>query len=391
MTYKKLAIYFFGLFETKDSGIMATRNLHDHPFDEGTITKLGIFENYIGEWLPVFVMTPYGKELWIFDFFAGTGQDINGVAGTPIRILQQVKKQAGNIFKKECKINICFNEFDKNKFDFMKSYCEQFMENDDELKRLKNNQFLFLHYYNCDFAELFSEKLEIIKVHPSLLLLDQNGMKFTAEKYLSDLEKLSHTDFLYFLSSSYFYRFGETQAFQTNLKIDMEKVKASPYKYVHKSILEQLRSRFQTLKLYPFTIKKGTNIYGIIFGSKHPLAVDKFLKTAWKENKINGEANFDIDEDTEKCQMTLFGDEPLTKIEAFKKELRQNILAGKLKNNKDVYDFTLEHGHLPSHASDELKEMKKEGWIIFEGKSPLINYEQIYKNKKIVTFQIIKK
>ena len=34
-------------------------DLHRQPFDEGTITKLEIFEAYTKEWLPVFVMIPY--------------------------------------------------------------------------------------------------------------------------------------------------------------------------------------------------------------------------------------------------------------------------------------------------------------------------------------------
>ena len=36
---------------------MPTRNLHDHPFDEETILKLEIFEDYLKEWLPTFVMS----------------------------------------------------------------------------------------------------------------------------------------------------------------------------------------------------------------------------------------------------------------------------------------------------------------------------------------------
>ena len=55
---------------------MTAKNLHDHPFDEGTITKLEIFEAYTKEWLPVFVMSPY-KHICIFDLFAGPGYDKN--------------------------------------------------------------------------------------------------------------------------------------------------------------------------------------------------------------------------------------------------------------------------------------------------------------------------
>lgn len=54
--------------------------------------------------------------------------------------------------------------------------------------------------------------------------------------------------------------------------------------------------------LYPFTLKKGTNIYGIIFGASHPRAVDKFLKIVWDKDQVSGEANFDIHDDIEKTE-----------------------------------------------------------------------------------------
>ena len=65
---------------------MPGKNIHKEPFDEGTITKLEIFQRYAREWLPVFVMDKR-KKVNIFDFFAGTGYDGAGVPGSPIRIL----------------------------------------------------------------------------------------------------------------------------------------------------------------------------------------------------------------------------------------------------------------------------------------------------------------
>ena len=371
---------------------MATRNLHAHPFDEETILKLEIFEDYIKEWLPTFVMSHADDDIWIFDFFAGTGRDLNGVAGSPIRILQQINGQAGNIFQKKCKVHICLNEYDSSKFNSLKQCCEQYIGEEKELNRLYNRYF-FLQFHNEDFAELFPRYHSIIHASPSLIFLDQNGMKFLADKYLSDLEKLPQTDFLYYLSSSYFIRFGETNAFQTNMKIDMDKVRQNPYKYVHRSILEQLKERLpqgSKLKLYPFTIKKGANIYGIIFGAKHPLAVDKFLRTVWKKNTINGEANFDIDDDKKKGQLDIWGERRLTKIESFQEDLKQKVLSGELSTNREVYDFTLEQGHIPLHASDKLKEMKKEKLIEYDAQTPLVNYDQVYKKKRIVSYKLTK-
>lgn len=42
-------------------------DLHEKAFDEGTIVKLELFEEYANEWLPTFIMSHY-KEVWIFDY-----------------------------------------------------------------------------------------------------------------------------------------------------------------------------------------------------------------------------------------------------------------------------------------------------------------------------------
>ena len=205
-----------------------------------------------------------------------------------------------------------------------------------------------------------------------------------SDTYLQPLLNAKKVDFLFYLSSSYFNRFGNTDEFKNIIDIDLKKAKEAPYKYIHRSILEQLREKIPIncpTRLYPFTIKKGCNVYGIIFGASHPRGVEKFLQTAWTENNINGEANFDIDDDRNKGQADLFGYVELTKIMKFRQEIRQAILDGKIETNRDAFDFALNQGHLPSHAADEIKLMKKEKLISYNGRSPLVTYEKVYKNK----------
>jgi hypothetical protein len=60
----------------------------------------------------------------IFDFFAGTGYDKNGVEGSPIRILQKIREQTGFISEKRVKIKVFFNELDKEKL-----VCGGFLQN----------------------------------------------------------------------------------------------------------------------------------------------------------------------------------------------------------------------------------------------------------------------
>ena len=374
---------------------MSAIDLHTKPFDQETITKLEIFERYAQAWLPTFVMRPgSGPELCIFDFFAGTGYDINGVPGSPIRFLRTIQEHRGNMFNKKIKVTLYLNEFEpnkkqQNKFIQLKTSCEQFLEAHPGLE-----QIVEVEYSNEDCETLFPKLLPFIAKFPSLVYLDQNGIKFADEKYFLALEKTTTTDFLYFLSSSYFWRFGETEEFKKHLMIAMDEAKRNPYKHIHRNVLNQLRKKLPTsskLKLYPFSIKRDPNIYGIIFGAKHPRAVDKFLTIAWGKNIMNGQANFDIDDDLPPTQMELFSERKPNKIESFQSEVRRKILAKELTNNKQLFDFTLEQGHIGSHAAVVLKRMKADKEVQYDSRSPLVNYESAYKNSKIVNFVVVGK
>lgn len=202
---------------------MAIKDLHATPFDETTITKLEIFEDYAKAWIPTFVMSGF-TTICIFDFFAGTGYDKNGTEGSPIRILKQLKLQIGNIFQKNVKVKIYFNEKDLNKFQQLEKACEDYLNEHKDVERA-----IEMNLYNEDFEELFPKLLSEIKANPSLVYLDQNGIKFLSAKYFLELESSRQTDFLYFVSASYFWRFGESKEFKMHLDLDMSAAKKDPY------------------------------------------------------------------------------------------------------------------------------------------------------------------
>lgn len=244
---------------------MSIKNLHDKPFDESTIAKLEIFEDYAQAWIPTFVMQGI-PTICIFDFFAGTGYDKNGVAGSPIRILEKIKEQIDNIFQKNVKIKVYFNEFNKKKFEILKQSCEGYLEKNKDINRAVE-----IEYFSDDFEDLFPKLLPMISDFPCLVYLDQNGIKFLSEKYFLELEKTKQTDFLYFVSASYFWRFGNVEEFKVHLEIDMNEAKKNPYKFIHRSIIKQLREKLPAdtkLKLYPFSIKRG-QIYTALFSVLH--------------------------------------------------------------------------------------------------------------------------
>ena len=278
---------------------MPYKDLHEDPFEDSTISKLEIFEDYAQAWVPTFVMQGV-PTICIFDFFAGTGYDKNGVPGSPIRILEKIREQIGHIFQKKVKIKVYLNEFEplkkeQKKFELLQNACSEYLETHEDVKRA-----IEIKYFNKNFEDLFPELIVEIKQFPSLVYLDQNGIKYLSDKYLLELERTRQTDFLYFVSASYFWRFGDSKEFKEHLDIDMTVAKKDPYKFIHRNVIEQLRKKLPSntkVKLYPFSLKKGANIHGIIFGASHPRAVDKFLAIAWKRNETNGQANFDIDDD----------------------------------------------------------------------------------------------
>ncbi|MGI6393985.1 MAG: three-Cys-motif partner protein TcmP [bacterium] len=370
---------------------MSSRDLHAGVFDEGTIVKLEIFEQYAQTWIPTFVMQPRFKEIHIFDFFSGPGYDSNNVAGSPIRILKKIKEQIANILKQNTKIVLHFNEFEpqkknQKKFESLKINCEEFRS-----KHLQFKSFLTINYYNKSCEELFFGLLPQIKKYPSLIYLDQNGVKFIAGVYLLELEKLARADFLYFVSSSYFKRFAKTDEFKQILEVDIANLKQVDNRDMHRWLLEQVKLKLPKnteLKLSPFSIKKNSNVYGIIFGAKNYAAVDKFLSIAWKQNGINGEANFDIDDDEPGKQMRIFGNNK-TKLECFGENVKELVLNGKLTNNEMVLKYTYSCGHIPKHAADVIKELKKEGKISYESKFPLLTYDNVFKHKKIQEYKLL--
>ncbi len=317
---------------------MASINLHSKPFDEETITKLEIFEDYAQAWIPTFVMqgTPL---ICIFDFFAGTGYDKSGVPGSPIRLLNKINEQIGHIFTKNVKIRIYLNEFEpqkkeQKKFEQLKLSCEEYLNKNPRLRH-----FLLIEYLNEDFETLFPKLLPTIKKYPALVYLDQNGIKFTSEKYFLELEKSFQTDFLYFISSSYFWRFGNQSEFKMHLDIDMEEAKKDYYKFIHVNIIAQLRKKLPgntKLRLYPFSLRRGPNIHGIIFGASHPRAVDKFLTIAWERNKTNGQANFDIDDEATINQIDMFAGVRRRRLEAFSDTVKAKILSLEIRNNFEL-------------------------------------------------------
>jgi three-Cys-motif partner protein len=368
---------------------MVSRDIHDRPFSKGTLTKLDIFEKYLENWLPIAIHLPYINNINICDFFAGTGKDKAGVSGSPLRISRVIKKFEESIVEKRLQIKVILNEYDETKY---KKLCICIEEEKATLRNLNN--YLSWNLFKDDFKDLFDKEKDLLKNDFNLMFLDQSGIKQVPKDIFLEIESFPRTDFMFFVSSSAFKRFADDESFRKYFPdIDSHVIRKTKQAKVHRHILKYYKDSLpekSEMRLYPFTIKKSPNIYGIIFGTKHPRGVDKFLYIAWERNELNGEADFDIDEDLAANQLSLgFMPPKKTKIQKFEESLKEFILSKRKITNREVYDFTLESGHIPKHARKVIKEMKDEGNINLRGNAN-ISYNKCYKEKVIKIFKVLK-
>jgi three-Cys-motif partner protein len=331
---------------------MPGKNLFRKPFDEGTLVKLKVFKDYFKEWLPVFVSRnpPIWKAVQIFDFFAGPGEDENGEPGSPLIALQIVKSVKDLIMARGITVILHFNEKDAEKFE--------------KLKDLEGNYGYYeVKTYNNDFNSIFLEKYGSMKDSGNFLFFDQNGVKEITKELFNKIIQLKQTDFLLFISSSYFKRFAKTPEFQKYFPFDPSEVAETDYFHIHRKVLQHYKSLIHPNKTYylaPFSIKKGPNIYGLIFGTPHTLGIEKFLSVAWKNDKLRGEANYDID--NEKIDLkapSLFEafNKP-NKRQVFEQNLTDHIINKRLTDKHSVYEFTLNEGFLYRDANAVLEKLR---------------------------------
>src|SRR5438093_2714872 len=100
---------------------MSRKDLFTKSFDDSTLDKLKIFEDYFKEWRPVFIskVVPIWREIQIFDLFGGEGKDVNGIYGSPMRILSVLNENKEYIERSNVKVRVVINEFEKEKFDLL--------------------------------------------------------------------------------------------------------------------------------------------------------------------------------------------------------------------------------------------------------------------------------
>lgn len=328
----------------------------DKPFTEDTNVKLELYREYLAEWFPVFIASyrPFKKVVNLFDFFCGPGMDSEKTPGSPLIALEVLNFFNDHVATTEVEINLYFNDANSEYIEELKTNINNFEFNKEKI---------LIHYYNEDFVELFPKLLSQMDNAANLIFLDQFGIKYINDQRFKALIMLKTTDIIFFISSSTFNRFPDDPNVTEVIGLNSEEIKSENFYNIHRLIHQKYSELIpdgHSYCLAPFSIKKGANIYGLIFGSGHPLGMEKFLDICWKKDEETGEANFDIQGDKKlREQPSLFEeDNKQMKIPSFQDSLKNEIISGNLKSDLEVFLFAINNGFTNKHIRPVIKELK---------------------------------
>ena len=347
---------------------MPQEELEDKPYTEGTLTKLEIFQLYIRAWLPVFTAMPIPtwKRLAVFDFFAGRGRDVNGTPGSAARMLAELKTRSSDIQSKGIQVTMTVADSDATKVQSLVEYLNA--------EGLPSG--LKLDPKVGEFAELFDRYLPILRDSDvaCLVFLDQYGFKEVDREVFLKLTECRTTDFLFFVSTHFLHRFTDHPAVRKYIELE----RPDDYFQAHRAVLDWYRGLIpagREFYLAPFSFRKGSNIYGVIFGSSHPRGLEKFLSVAWQKDRLNGEADYDLNredfrEDEPFLELDMFSKPKKTSL--FEVKIERAIREGMLTTERELFLFCLGNGMLPKHAAPVLRKLKVAGAVecSFESPSP---------------------
>jgi three-Cys-motif partner protein len=351
---------------------MAKQNdIFNKGFDEGTQIKLYILRKYLQKWLPVFISKrdKHWKDIFLYDFFAGEGKDAVGLNGSPLIMVEELMPYCQIISNERLNLNIVLNEYNQKRFASLKQSINNKLSECSRTESCPDSQncILNISIENQEFKKLFSEKFPQIKKTdklPRFMFLDQFGIKQITEDIFKQLVDLKRTDFIFFISSSFANRFAEQPEFKAYLNLSRQLFDPAKPHHCHRIVFDyykQLIPHGTEYYLAPFSIKKGSNIYGLIFGTNHLLGIEKFLNICWGINKNTGDANYDID--NEKINLNepaLFpGYDISNKLQVFKTELKDKIVTNEIVTNVEAYRFAFEMGCLPKHTNEVFKELRR--------------------------------
>ena len=285
--------------------------------------------------------------------------DCNGVKGSPLIAHDIIFTHTHYIRTNNIDMNLYLNDAKESKA-LQKNITDQ-----GKLKRPFS-----LQITDLDFHEAFDKYYPVMQRDgtANLLFMDQFGFKQITDDVFKRILDLRATDIIFFISSSAINRFREDVAVRQYVDLGGSGIGKDNSNHIHREICDYYRAKIPDKKRYflgHFSLKRGPNVYGLIFGTGHLRGMDKFVSACWKKDSLRGEANYDIDSDCINPDAPSIFPEmnKPSRLQHFDTEIENLILEKQLITNKDVFVFTITNGIKPGIARDKIKSMISDGQL----------------------------
>ena len=335
---------------------MAKKDSQKTMFEHSEV-KVKLLQTYLKRYFNILNNSKFIGDIYYFDLFSAEVIYENGGKGSPIIVLESIKNAYYTSKHKNGnsgKFHSLFNDIDNEKILTLQKNVKKL--------NLHYPEFGQINFSTKDYQNLVpevSKKInELNKKEKAFVFIDPYGYKEVRISDIKSLLKKGNSEVLLFLPTHFMFRFIEGGTPESLYEFIEEIVPKDewPKSETGLEFIENLKYGFKkylgdSIFVDTFVISREKNqFFCLFFFSSHIYGFDRMLDAKWELDEEQGRGwlfNAGIDD-----LFSIIEKEPNTK--KFEDELRTFLNSG-AKNNKEVYEFTLRNGHLPTHAMQILK------------------------------------
>lgn len=370
--------------------------------------KVEFYKEYLVRYLRILSLSPYIRQINIYDVFCGMGVYEDGGKGSPIAAFEAIKeiREDPRSSKGQCLIKLVVNDKDKQSVKNTESYISKL-----------NNGYCQLEPHNKDIDEMFSYVRAKVSKSTSrernLVFIDPYGYSKIKKDILKQLMGNRYTEIILFLPISFMKRFTNAAVTDENNIVQYEPLRAfidsffpdnHPIRGENIGVHDYIKYVSDALKFgkdfftTSYYIERSVStFFALFFISRHIYGFEKILEVKWALDDSHG-CGFNLPEDMD----NLFKEDFIKEDRLHNFNVLRDLLLDYFKQsrtNSEVYEFVLRNEFLPKHANHVIKDMHSQGVLSLvtnDGKPVRkgayhINHDA-YKGKlqQIITFKLAK-
>lgn len=370
---------------------MALNNSQKNMYAHSEV-KVRLLDLYLKRYLNVLNESKYTSDIKVYDLFCGEGIYPDGGKGSPIIMLETIKhihfsNKARN--KELGKLHCHFNDIESVKISNLKNEIQNRKLHYPEIGQLKIT--------DIDYKKLvhsIANEINLFSNEKAFIFIDPYGYKDIRISEIKTLLESRKSEVLLFLPTNFMFRFENKKTPESLKQFINELIPETEWPKSGSSLnfIEKLKDAFRkaigdSFFVDTFVISRSFNKhFCLFFFTSHIYGFDRMLDAKWKIDEEEGRGW------TYNMTTDLFNQvEKKPNVIKFEKQLFK-FLKEKNRTNKDVYEFTIKNGHLPTHTNDILRRLQNDktiSTISLDGKparknSFYVNYKMYKKEPMIV-------